>query len=86
MTLEIVSSNKSFGGWHKRYRHSASTLGCEMNFAIYQPPQALSGNIADALDAFGLGDGGFFLSLGGYCAGQRNDADRKSTRLNSSHT
>ena len=43
MNLEIISSNKSFGGWHKRYRHSASVLGCEMNFAIYLPPQALTG-------------------------------------------
>ncbi|PJG60713.1 S-formylglutathione hydrolase [Aeromonas cavernicola] len=43
MNLEIISSNKSFGGWHKRYRHRASVLSCEMNFAIYLPPQALSG-------------------------------------------
>ena len=43
MNLEIISSNKSFGGWHKRYRHHASVLGCEMNFAIYLPPQALTG-------------------------------------------
>ena len=56
MNLEIISSNKSFGGWHKRYRHpasglgwhkryrhNASALGCEMNFAIYLPPQALTG-------------------------------------------
>lgn len=44
MNLEIISSNKSFGGWHKRYRHHASVLGCEMNFAIYLPPQALTGH------------------------------------------
>ena len=43
MNLEIISSNKSVGGWHKRYRHHASVLGCEMNFAIYLPPQALTG-------------------------------------------
>ncbi|WOE66666.1 S-formylglutathione hydrolase [Aeromonas allosaccharophila] len=43
MNLEIISSNKSFGGWHKRYRHHASVLGCEMSFAIYLPPQALTG-------------------------------------------
>ncbi len=30
MTLEIVSSNKSFGGWHKRYRHRSSSLVCDM--------------------------------------------------------
>ncbi|WP_312201336.1 S-formylglutathione hydrolase [Stutzerimonas balearica] len=43
MTLEIVSSNKSFGGWHKRYRHRSSSLGCDMVFAVYLPPQAEQG-------------------------------------------
>ena len=40
MSIEIVSSNKSFGGWHKRYRHRSSTLNCDMQFSIYLPPQA----------------------------------------------
>lgn len=43
MTLEIVSSNKSFGGWHKRYRYRSSSLGCDMVFAVYLPPQAEQG-------------------------------------------
>ncbi|MBM7059824.1 S-formylglutathione hydrolase [Pseudomonas sp. UL073] len=43
MSLEIVSSNKSFGGWHKRYRHRSATLGCDMVFAIYLPPQIEQG-------------------------------------------
>ncbi|UBH28276.1 S-formylglutathione hydrolase [Aeromonas enteropelogenes] len=43
MNLDIISSNKSFGGWHKRYRHSSTVLGCDMQFAIYLPPQALTG-------------------------------------------
>ncbi len=43
MTLEIVSSNKSFGGWHKRYRHRSSSLNCDMVFAVYLPPQAAQG-------------------------------------------
>ena len=43
MTLEIVSSNKSFGGWHKRYRHRSSSLNCDMVFAVYLPPQAEQG-------------------------------------------
>ncbi|WP_312761530.1 S-formylglutathione hydrolase [Stutzerimonas balearica] len=43
MALEIVSSNKSFGGWHKRYRHRSSSLGCDMVFAVYLPPQAEQG-------------------------------------------
>jgi len=40
MTLENVSCNKSFGGWHKQYRHESSSLGCSMRFAIFLPPQA----------------------------------------------
>ena len=43
MNLDIISSNKSFGGWHKQYRHSSTVQGCEMRFAIYLPPQALTG-------------------------------------------
>ena len=43
MNLEIVSSNKSAGGWHKRYRHRSAVLGCDMVFAVYLPPQAEQG-------------------------------------------
>lgn len=43
MTLENLSSNKSFGGWHKQYSHSSSSLGCTMRFAIYLPPQVANG-------------------------------------------
>ena len=28
--LEQVAANKSFGGWHKRYRHRSGVLGCDM--------------------------------------------------------
>jgi S-formylglutathione hydrolase len=44
MTLEIVSSNKSFGGWHKRYRHRSAVLNCDMVFAVYLPPQVERGS------------------------------------------
>ncbi|WP_295802101.1 S-formylglutathione hydrolase [uncultured Microbulbifer sp.] len=40
MTIENLSSNKSFGGWHKQYRHRSEVLNCDMRFAIYLPPQA----------------------------------------------
>jgi len=43
--LELVSANKSFGGWHKRYRHLSRALDCEMTFAIYLPPQAEEGRV-----------------------------------------
>ena len=45
MPLELLSSQKSFGGWHRRYRHAASTLHCDMVFAIYLPPQVESGPV-----------------------------------------
>lgn len=40
MSIEIISSQKSFGGWHKRYKHKSAVLGCDMIFAVYLPPQA----------------------------------------------
>ncbi|WP_419798378.1 MAG: S-formylglutathione hydrolase [Terasakiella sp.] len=40
MTLENLSTNKSFGGWHKQYRHPSESLNCDMRFAIFLPPQA----------------------------------------------
>jgi S-formylglutathione hydrolase len=43
MTLENISCQKSFGGWHKRYRHRSTTLNCDMVFAVYLPPQAEQG-------------------------------------------
>lgn len=44
MTIENLSINKSFGGWHKQYSHYAKTVNCDMRFAIYLPPQASSKN------------------------------------------
>ena len=38
--LEVISCQKSFGGWQNRYRHRSATLGCDMAFAVYLPPQA----------------------------------------------
>ncbi|MCF2949106.1 S-formylglutathione hydrolase [Paraglaciecola aquimarina] len=43
MTIENISINKSFGGWHKQYSHQSKVLYCKMRFAIYLPPQASSG-------------------------------------------
>jgi len=40
MTIENLSCNKSFGGWHKQYSHQSAVLNCTMRFAIYLPPQA----------------------------------------------
>ncbi len=43
MTIEHISSNKSFGGWHKQYSHESTTTHCRMRFAIYLPPQCGNG-------------------------------------------
>ncbi|MGS0691707.1 S-formylglutathione hydrolase [Shewanella sp. 30m-9] len=43
MTVENISVNKSFGGWHKQYSHQSTTLNCAMRFAVYLPPQASNG-------------------------------------------
>lgn len=43
--LENISRNRSFGGWHKQYRHRSQVLNCEMRFAIYLPPQAATGPV-----------------------------------------
>ena len=44
MTIENLSINKVFGGWHKQYSHHAKTVNCDMRFAIYLPPQASNNN------------------------------------------
>ncbi|XP_068628271.1 S-formylglutathione hydrolase isoform X1 [Battus philenor] len=44
-SLELVSSNKIFGGLQKVYSHESSELKCKMNFSIYLPPQADGGDV-----------------------------------------
>jgi S-formylglutathione hydrolase len=43
MSIENISTNKVFDGWHKQYNHQSQTLNCKMRFAIYLPPQAANG-------------------------------------------
>ncbi|CAG23430.1 Hypothetical protein PBPRB1568 [Photobacterium profundum SS9] len=43
MTIENISVNKSFGGWHKQYSHYSNILNCTMQFAIFFPPQVVCG-------------------------------------------
>lgn len=38
--LQLLSSHRSFDGSQKRYRHSSTSLNCEMNFSIFLPPDA----------------------------------------------
>ncbi|HEY7883627.1 MAG TPA: S-formylglutathione hydrolase [Cellvibrionaceae bacterium] len=43
MNIECVSSNKTFGGWHKQYTHQSTALNCAMRFAIFLPPTVEAG-------------------------------------------
>lgn len=43
--MQMISQNKSFGGWHRQYEHDSAVLNCRMRFAIYLPPQAESGPV-----------------------------------------
>ncbi|WP_427978128.1 S-formylglutathione hydrolase [Agarivorans sp.] len=43
MTLENISQNKVYQGWHKQYSHHSSSLQCDMQFAIFLPPNARQG-------------------------------------------
>ncbi|WP_341938040.1 S-formylglutathione hydrolase [Marinimicrobium sp. C2-29] len=40
MSIEKISSAKSFEGWHQQFRHRSDVLQCDMRFAVYLPPQA----------------------------------------------
>ncbi|MFC4701223.1 S-formylglutathione hydrolase [Glaciecola siphonariae] len=44
MSITLLSSNASFGGWHKQYSHASSSNQCTMRFAIYLPPQVEQGH------------------------------------------
>ena len=40
--MERIEHRACFGGWQDVYRHASETLGCDMNFGVYLPPQAMS--------------------------------------------
>ncbi|MDX1799434.1 MAG: S-formylglutathione hydrolase [Marinobacter sp.] len=39
--MELLSTNVSHGGEHRRYRHRSEALDCDMEFAVFLPPAAL---------------------------------------------
>lgn len=41
MTVTQTADNTSFGGHQLRLQHTSKVLGCDMNFSVYLPPQAL---------------------------------------------
>jgi len=47
--LELISSQRSFEGEQRFYRHESSIIGLPMRFAVYLPPQALRGEKCAAL-------------------------------------
>jgi S-formylglutathione hydrolase len=38
--MHLVSENKMFGGWHKRFKHVSKSNNCEMTFAVFLPEQS----------------------------------------------
>jgi S-formylglutathione hydrolase len=44
--LEKISETRCCEGRQLRYRHASDTLGCDMNFSIYLPPQAANHKVA----------------------------------------
>ncbi len=42
MTLETIATNTCFGGTQGVYKHASQELGCDMQFAVFVPPQAES--------------------------------------------
>ena len=38
--ITLTAHQRSFGGWQNVYRHRSTVLGCDMNFAVFLPPQA----------------------------------------------
>ena len=43
--MKETSRAKSFGGTTRFYQHRSESCGCDMNFAVYVPPQAESGPV-----------------------------------------
>ncbi|WP_440055821.1 S-formylglutathione hydrolase [Pseudoalteromonas sp. T1lg65] len=41
--MELISSNKVCGGWHKRYTHKSTSTKCDMTFAIFLPESVNQG-------------------------------------------
>ena len=45
MALEKIAENRCYEGRQLRFSHDSHSLGCEMNFSIYLPPQAESESV-----------------------------------------
>lgn len=47
--MKLTENWCCFGGEQRIYRHQSNTLHCDMNFAVYLPPQALQGKSCPVL-------------------------------------
>lgn len=45
MSLQLVSSQRCFGGLQQRYSHVSKVLHCTMQFSVFLPPQAQLGKV-----------------------------------------
>lgn len=45
MALETISETRCFGGTMGFYRHASRANNCDMQFAVYVPPQAANGKV-----------------------------------------
>jgi S-formylglutathione hydrolase len=45
MTLQVLEEHRCYGGVQAVYRHDSAATRCAMEFAVYQPPQALRGPV-----------------------------------------
>ena len=43
--MEQISTNKMFDGEQRRYQHYSQSLNCDMQFAVYLPPQIKEGSV-----------------------------------------
>lgn len=43
--MEEIAANRSFGGWHRRFKHRSRVLDCDMIFGAYLPPAAENGPV-----------------------------------------
>lgn len=43
--FEMIDSHRSHGGEQQRYRHRSETLGCDMVYSVFLPPQATDGPV-----------------------------------------
>src|SRR3546814_9562822 len=88
-TMERIEHRACFGGWQDVYRHRSEVLGCDMTVGVYFPPQAQHGPcpVLYWLSGLTCNEQNFITKAGAQrYAAEHGIIDRKSTRLNSSHS